>query len=226
MAVESKKDKDPRGEKTRMALIQAGLKLFGEHGFKSTTIRMLARHANANIAAIPYYFGSKDGLYLAVAEYIILQMRENIGRAFGSVKVALTKPDMNKEEALEHLETIANAMVHIFVENEEVRHYALIILKEQVKPTRAFDILYSGFMEKMHTALTILIAKLAGLSPEDDRAIIKSQMIMGEVIVFISSRELLLRRLGVNRLEKHQVRLVYELLKEHIEAVIDSGGQQ
>ena len=78
---------DKRGDSTRFALIEAGLDLFGEFGFKGTTTRMLSDSASANISAIPYYFGSKKGLYLAVMEYIVERMQEH----FVEVRVVMEK---------------------------------------------------------------------------------------------------------------------------------------
>ncbi|MFP4031684.1 MAG: TetR family transcriptional regulator, partial [Desulfococcaceae bacterium] len=60
-----------RGDETRRALIHAGLELFGEYGIKGTSTRMLAELSGANVAAIPYHFGSKRGLYLAVVAHIV-----------------------------------------------------------------------------------------------------------------------------------------------------------
>ena len=50
----------PRGEDTRQRLIEAALKIFGESGFEGASTRMLADAAGANLAAIPYHFGSKE----------------------------------------------------------------------------------------------------------------------------------------------------------------------
>ena len=60
-----------RGEDTRQRLIEAALKIFGESGLEGASTRMLADAAGANLAAIPYHFGSKEGLYRAAAEFIV-----------------------------------------------------------------------------------------------------------------------------------------------------------
>ncbi len=59
-----------RGEQARQQLLQAAIELFGELGLKGATTRDIAQRAGQNIAAITYYFNSKEGLYLAVAQYI------------------------------------------------------------------------------------------------------------------------------------------------------------
>jgi AcrR family transcriptional regulator len=53
------------GEQSRERLLQAAMRLFGEQGFSKTSTREIAQAANANVAAISYYFGDKAGLYQA-----------------------------------------------------------------------------------------------------------------------------------------------------------------
>jgi TetR/AcrR family transcriptional regulator, regulator of cefoperazone and chloramphenicol sensitivity len=40
--------------------------LFSEHGWRGTHVRDICKHAGVNVAAITYYFRSKEGLYEAV----------------------------------------------------------------------------------------------------------------------------------------------------------------
>ena len=61
---------DPRSEATRQRLIDTGLTLFGRYGFDGVTTRQLATSAQVNQASIPYHFGGKEGVYLAIAEQI------------------------------------------------------------------------------------------------------------------------------------------------------------
>jgi AcrR family transcriptional regulator len=58
-------------------LIGIAEKLFAEHGFEGTSIRMLAKEAEVNIAMISYYFGSKEKMMEAILEKKANQNREN-----------------------------------------------------------------------------------------------------------------------------------------------------
>jgi TetR/AcrR family transcriptional regulator, regulator of cefoperazone and chloramphenicol sensitivity len=51
---------------SRKRLMQTGARLFAKHGFDATSVRDICLAARANIAAIHYYFGDKQGLYSAV----------------------------------------------------------------------------------------------------------------------------------------------------------------
>ncbi|WP_296952890.1 TetR/AcrR family transcriptional regulator [uncultured Massilia sp.] len=53
------------GVHARERILASALRLFAERGYASTSVRELAQAADANVAAIAYYFGDKAGLYRA-----------------------------------------------------------------------------------------------------------------------------------------------------------------
>ncbi|AEW60350.1 putative DNA-binding transcriptional regulator [Klebsiella pneumoniae subsp. pneumoniae HS11286] len=68
-----------KGEQAKNQLIAAAIAQFGEYGQHATT-RDIAAQAGQNIAAITYYFGSKDDLYLACAQWIADFIGDNFAR--------------------------------------------------------------------------------------------------------------------------------------------------
>jgi len=61
-----RKPKDP--EKTRADILRAATEEFASRGFEGGRIDAVARQTHTTRAMIYYYFGSKEGLYLAVLE--------------------------------------------------------------------------------------------------------------------------------------------------------------
>ncbi|MDX3099740.1 TetR/AcrR family transcriptional regulator [Nonomuraea angiospora] len=55
-------------EATRERILRAARTLFGEQGYEQVTVRMIAAAADANIALVGRYFGSKAGLFGAVLD--------------------------------------------------------------------------------------------------------------------------------------------------------------
>ncbi len=56
----------PTTQDTRDRILDAAERLFVEHGFDGTSMRMITSAASANLAAVNYHFGSKDALVQAV----------------------------------------------------------------------------------------------------------------------------------------------------------------
>ncbi len=53
------------GQKTRLQLLETACDVFGEKGFRDAKVADICRRAGANVAAVNYYFGSKDEIYKA-----------------------------------------------------------------------------------------------------------------------------------------------------------------
>jgi TetR/AcrR family transcriptional regulator, regulator of cefoperazone and chloramphenicol sensitivity len=76
----------PRGEDTRARLIAAGLDVFGSHGYGGASTRMLADRAGVSLPALQYYFGGKEGAYLACAAHIATQLQAHLGPALDRIE--------------------------------------------------------------------------------------------------------------------------------------------
>jgi AcrR family transcriptional regulator len=53
----------PHAEAVRQRIMDAGEKLFADFGFTATSLRQITAEAGVNVAAVNYYFGSKENLY-------------------------------------------------------------------------------------------------------------------------------------------------------------------
>jgi AcrR family transcriptional regulator len=212
--------RERRGGDTRQALILAGIDLFGDYGVKGTTTRLLCTASGANIAAIHYHFGSKDGLYLAVATYIADRMDAHFAGAVNCDIAALLASPLNGPAAAKAFASIVDHMAKLMVESDEVRTWAQVIVREQSTPTKAFDILYKGRMEKLQSLLANLAAACTGLSPNSDEIKFRVHALIGQVLVFAISRESLRRALKVERLTSAHSVTIRRILMAHVEVCL------
>lgn len=60
-----------RGQKTKEKILAEACVVFAEKGFRDATHAEICRRAGANVAAINYYFESKESLYRAAFEYLL-----------------------------------------------------------------------------------------------------------------------------------------------------------
>jgi TetR/AcrR family transcriptional regulator, regulator of cefoperazone and chloramphenicol sensitivity len=49
---------------TRVRILEAAGQIFADRGFEATTVRDICQAAGANVAAVNYYFGDKERLYI------------------------------------------------------------------------------------------------------------------------------------------------------------------
>src|SRR6204780_4233675 len=66
-----------KGEETKERILNAALAEFGNASFLTATTRGIAEAAGVSLPTLQYYFGSKEGLYLACAEAIVAQYGRN-----------------------------------------------------------------------------------------------------------------------------------------------------
>lgn len=59
-----------RGEGTKERILEEACKVFAEKGYRDATHAEICRRAGTNVAAVNYYFASKESLYRAVFEHL------------------------------------------------------------------------------------------------------------------------------------------------------------
>ena len=116
---------------TRQSLIDAGLELFGEYGFKATSTRMLSHSSGANISAIPYYFGDKESLYKTVVEHIVQRTASYVGPSYEEIRKHLDKGTPTKSYARTAIKKLIESAARMFVDSDEPKGWVLIIMREQ-----------------------------------------------------------------------------------------------
>lgn len=82
----------PRATATRTRLLDAAERLFAERGFAATSLRTVTDAADANVAAVNYHFGSKEGLLRAVVERAMASVNRERLRLLGELRAAARPP--------------------------------------------------------------------------------------------------------------------------------------
>lgn len=204
-----------RGDRTREALLEAAVEVFAREGFHAASTRAIAQAAGSNQALIGYHFGGKEGLYLAVFEFIVQQMTADVLPVVETMAEELhaleTGTPRARERALRLLETAMSILIKQFALPASA-FWPRLILREQQDPTAAFDILYAGLYAPLLDLLTRLIGVLIDADPAAEAARARAVMILGQVIVFPAARTTALRHMGWKDLGPEEFELVREQL--------------
>lgn len=203
----------------RQRLIAAGLRLFGAHGFDGTSSRTLAEAARVNLAAIPYYFGGKEGLYRAAAQYVVEFNLKKLSPVLSEIDRAITPGANSRRVARQLLHSLLDRFSEVVIGPGLPDEAASFVMREQLHPGAAFEILYEGMMRGILSATARLLAILLKRSSDDPRLLIKAHAILGEVLIFRCGREASLRMLGWKGFSEDRLRLIQSLIREDVDLI-------
>ena len=210
-----------RGAETRAQLIQAALDVFGRLGFEGAGTRQIARAANANLAAIVYHFGGKEALHIAVAEHVAASIAAKIGPTLAAVgdPAAVATPAAARAALVRLIETF----VEVILGTAEAERWARFIVREQMQPTAAFDVIYRFLGGAVATA-TRLIATAVG-RPEDDEIRLRAFTIMGQVLVFRVAQALVLKKMEWGAIGDGERATIKRVVFENITAILEGSAR-
>lgn len=208
-------EKTSSAERTRAALIDAGLKLFGRKGFAATSTREIAAEARANIGSIAYHFGGKEQLRDACAEHIVASIRSIADPVLQQLPVP---SDPATAEA--QLRLAAERMAGFLIAGPGVADFVQFILREVQQPTRAFDIVYEGLVEAVHRRLCHVWAAATGDDPDSGETRIVVFTLIGQIVYFRIAREVVVRRMGWQEMGPAQARLIVATALDNVMAAL------
>lgn len=200
----------------RDRLLHAGIQVFARYGFEGTTTRQLAGAAQVNQAAIPYYFGGKEKLYHAVVDHIVHQVAPPRMAAAGKCADALADPATPRAVLARLLTDILHSLVDLISAPEAI-NYGRIIVREQMAPTAAFDIVYDGMIRHVHATVSALVGRLIEAPADAPGTILRAHALLGQVFMFLAAREAILRRLKTTVLAPEALNEIRRLVAESID---------
>ena len=136
--------------KTKTALLTAAIEVFADKGFDSATVRDICGRAKANVAAVNYHYGSKDGLYAAVLEEVF--------PAGGDLQARIS-PNLSAEDRLRQF--VHRLASDIYERgNDMVAQRWAIFLREMAKPSSNLDYIVQNHVQSMANQLRAILADI------------------------------------------------------------------
>jgi AcrR family transcriptional regulator len=205
----------------RGRLLEAGLDVFGKHGFDAATTRAIAKKAGVNIAAIPYYFNGKEGLYHKVVSYITEKVEFQVESTLIEIENRVAEGKLNREEALALLEKLLEKMINFMVGSPEAPRFARIVLREQLYPSSAYDIIFNRIMAPMIDAISKMVATATG-EKSSRVASLRALTLIGQIIVFRVARETMVRALNLEGYSSEEITEIREVILEQTRTAIEA----
>lgn len=166
---------------SRQRLLQAALRCFAEHGFEKTSTRMIADAAQANVAAIRYYFGDKAGIYRAAFVEPMGQPQDDI--------VLFDSPALTLEQALQGL---YSGFIEPLKKGELVQLCTKLHMREMVEPTGLWQQEIDHGIAPYHKALVKVLCRHLDINEEDDDVHRLALCIVAQAVFLYMGRDVLL----------------------------------
>lgn len=209
-----------RGENAKVQLLIAAADVYGELGLDGATTRKIAQVSGQNIAAISYYFGSKEGLYLAVAQLIADTIKEDFCENLKTIDAYLALANPTPNEAMKLLQNALIAYNYFQLEKKNLS-FSRILAREQLNPTEAYSIIHEQALGPIYTKLNRLIAIYIGADPNNLTTLIQTHAILGETLSFRIARETLLRQTGWKHINEDEYKIINQVLIEHTHILLE-----
>jgi TetR/AcrR family transcriptional regulator, regulator of cefoperazone and chloramphenicol sensitivity len=210
-----------KGEETKERILNAALEEFGASSFMAATTRRIAEAASVSLPTLQYYFGSKEGLYLACAEAIVAQYRSNTTAASEAAE-ALRK-GCAAETARAHLKAVIGALAGFLVGSRKAARWTHFVARELRDPGPAFEILYANLWRPGIEITARLIACIQGKPENDPAARIQALLLISSLLVFQSGRSMSLRAMQWTTIGPDELAMVLSGLMAQIDAISRSS---
>jgi len=204
-------------ERTRLSLIEAGMHFFGLRGYEAASTREIAGLAKANIAAIAYHFGGKEGLRKACAEHVAATIRSVAGGALpGATGDVSADPEVARRQLVAFLRQVARFMLL----EKRARMMARFMMRELADPSIALDIVYSAVVSPTHSRLCALWGAATGLDPQSEQVKLSVFSIVGQVFYFRIGQDVVTRKMEWPEYGEAQVAAISDVLIANLEAAV------
>jgi AcrR family transcriptional regulator len=205
---------DPTSSRERLLHV-AGM-MFADRGIDAVSTRELTKAAGANLSAIAYYFGGKEGLYNEAINHTIDSTQALIGGAEAKLRADLAEAGGDRGAlagaASAFVRAVLTALLGLGPEHWPRR----LIMREIDHPTPAFDRLYEAIFQPLTAAFRDLLVAATGCDPADAETVILTNALLGECLIFHRNRPIILRNLGWDEYTSERIELVVDIVVDGI----------
>jgi AcrR family transcriptional regulator len=205
-----------RGEETRVRIIAAAMRLFGEKGYEGASTRDIAAAAGVNAPALQYYFDNKEGVLRACIEYIAERAWDSLSDVVVEAErlIAEGADDEALIEAYCDIQTRAAEFKFKAADEEDWR---LFMARQQagLDPDIGFEIVLRRVSIRTFGVAAAIIGRLTGLPADDEVVRIRSVALSGQFQVFHVCRRMALRLLDWDEIDVERQALLKDVVRDH-----------
>lgn len=175
----------PKGSETRLRIIEVAISLFGKEGYARTSTRAIASAAGVNAPALQYYFGGKDGLYLACATYIVSVARSRLDPMIDEV-MASSQNETNIDRLILYYCRLQRAYSKLFLNDESASKWSAFMSRDRVglDGRHAFLSIQREFGNRYADLCAFLIGRITDTPPDHPKTLVRLLTIRAQLEPF------------------------------------------
>lgn len=182
-------------EQTRARLLEAAREVFSQCGFQGATVREICRRADANVAAVNYHFGSKDGLLAEALNFAQLK----------SLQTENAAADKCPEK---RLRLFVHDFMLMLLDEKSASRQCRMMARELADPTPALDKIVTEAIAPLHEFLGKLVREIVGdnVSETECRRCVYS--LLGQCVFYRNSHPVLQRLTPDLRYDREEIEAI------------------
>jgi TetR/AcrR family transcriptional regulator, regulator of cefoperazone and chloramphenicol sensitivity len=189
---------------TRDRILEAAGQIFAERGFESTTVRDICQAAGANVAAVNYYFGDKERLYV---EAVVRAHRWRLDQAQLPDWDASTPP---REKLADFIETFFRRVLGGPDDTWRTR----LVMREIMQPSAACAEIAHSNIRPQFEILQGILRELLPADTSDEELHLVSFSIVGQCLFYHVANPIICNLVEPSEYETYNI----EKLAAHVTA--------
>ncbi len=187
---------------TRERLLETAGAVFAEKGYRAATVREICQRAQANLAAVNYYFGDKERLYIE-------SIKRAHGRRVDDVPLPAWTADTSAEQRLKgFIETLLGRILC----DPNADWHGQLMFREMLHPTAACGELVEEYIRPHFELLQSILAELSPPSASAEQLRLIAFGVVGQCLYFRIAEPVVSRLLVSEEHERYRP----DYLAEHI----------
>jgi len=156
------------GKETRNRLLNAACEIFAEKGYRNAKVAEICRRADANVAAVNYYFGDKASLYGEAWRHAF-----NKHTISASSELVHTSPD-------DQLRAYIQTLMQNFIEKDRKTYFIRLYMMELANPTGLIQDNWLDLIEPRRQKLHGIICKIMGVESTNETVLFCEMSIINQ----------------------------------------------
>ena len=179
----------------RERLLHAAGIFYAERGLDRVSTRELTRAAGANLAAIAYYFGGKDGLRAAVLDHVVRASRERIAAIFDRLSAGVDDADGEREQLAEATARFTDEFLRATLPLNPETWWVTIITRAMGNLSAGEERIYEAVFKPVNQIVRKLVFAATG-EADPERLGVLTEAVIGDFLMFCKNSSVVLRSLG------------------------------